>query len=116
VNAGLDLEMPGDTIWRGSLIHKSLLAKKILPRTLNARAKAVLQCVQRAAAAHPEAMELDSEGSTDDPNSGQINREFAAESIVLLRNENKVLPLSECYEEIHQGRVRGTDTSTCRRL
>jgi hypothetical protein len=94
--------MPGPAEWRGGLVKKSLIARKILPRTLDARARAVLQIVQRAAKAHPEAMELPKEGTRYDLQDKQRNREFASESVVLLRNENKVLPLGEPPRANHQ--------------
>lgn len=87
--------MPGPTAWRGTLVQRSLTAGKISPRTIDARVRAILQAVQRSAKAHPEIMEVAEEGTRYDENDKVLNRAFAAESIVLLKNNDNLLPISE---------------------
>ena len=48
INAGLDLEMPGPPRWRSfTLVNASLGSGKISPRSLDDRAKNILQFVQK---------------------------------------------------------------------
>lgn len=55
INAGVDLEMPGINRWREfDKISRSVQSRKILPRTIKARARKVLELVQKCAKATPE--------------------------------------------------------------
>ncbi|KAF8758610.1 Glycoside hydrolase family 3 [Rhizoctonia solani] len=50
LNAGLDLEMPGPPRWRQpALVNHALTSRKLLPSTLDLRAKTVLDFVQKLA-------------------------------------------------------------------
>jgi beta-glucosidase len=93
VNAGLDLEMPGPTRFRGQLITHAIMANKITRQTLDARVREVLKLVSRVARSGVSENAL--EGSRDIPETGELLRKIAGESIVLLKNENKVLPLDK---------------------
>ena len=55
INAGLDLEMPGDNKWR-TLDHtlRSVGSRKLMQRTIKERATKVLELVQKCANAAPE--------------------------------------------------------------
>lgn len=57
INAGLDLEMPGDDRWR-TVDHttRSVASRKILTRTIKERANKVLQLVQKCAKGAPEVL------------------------------------------------------------
>ncbi|KAF9473031.1 hypothetical protein BDN70DRAFT_817828 [Pholiota conissans] len=95
LNAGLDLEMPGDNKWRSlDLMTRSITSRKITTRTLKARAKKVLELVKKCAAGAPEVLDGDGiERTVDTPETTELLRKVGAESIVLLRNEGSVLPL-----------------------
>ncbi|RDW65085.1 hypothetical protein BP6252_10736 [Coleophoma cylindrospora] len=97
LNAGLDLEMPGPTRWRGIIADLAVSSRKVTHRTLDARARKVLELVKRCS-------KIDGvspvEGKRDFPSDRVLNRKVAAESIVLLKNDNKVLPLSADIDEI----------------
>lgn len=93
VNAGMDLEMPGPTRWRGQLITHSLMSKKISPHTLNLRVHEVLNLVNRVS--KTEIPENAPEGSRDIPETAELLRKISGQSIVLLKNKNQVLPLNK---------------------
>ncbi|KAK4699085.1 beta-glucosidase, partial [Phenoliferia sp. Uapishka_3] len=97
MNAGLDLEMPGPTRWRGGLVSHLLKAGKITIQAIDARAYAVLQVAQKACIADIELVRANTakEGINDSPEDRLLNRRTAAESIVLLKNNLGVLPLSK---------------------
>ncbi|KAK0482182.1 glycoside hydrolase family 3 protein [Armillaria novae-zelandiae] len=95
VHAGLDLEMPGPTRWRGDLINHLIHAGKISYDTLSSRSYAILQIVQRAVRADPSLVKNNTlpERELVSPDDIILNRKVAAESIVLLKNDLGVLPL-----------------------
>lgn len=91
VNAGLDLEMPGPSRWRGQQLSHALLSKKVTRHSLDDRVREVLQLALQAHKTKiPEnAPEL----ARDVPETRDLLRQLSAESIVLLKNEKDVLPL-----------------------
>ena len=93
LNAGLDLEMPGPTRWRGPLLNHSLLSKKISGKTLNARVLEILKLVNRTIKSGVPQNAL--EGSRNTRETSDLLRVISAESIVLLKNQNQVLPLQK---------------------
>ncbi|KIY70546.1 glycoside hydrolase family 3 protein [Cylindrobasidium torrendii FP15055 ss-10] len=95
INAGLDLEMPGDNKWR-TLEHtaRSIFARKITLRTVKERARSVLELVQRCAKECPEVVDgPDEESTVDTEETRALMREVAAKGIVLLKNEGQSLPI-----------------------
>ncbi|TEB18147.1 hypothetical protein FA13DRAFT_1746415 [Coprinellus micaceus] len=96
VNAGLDLEMPGTNKWRTlEYAGRSLQAKKITVRTIKERAKNVLNLVQKCAQGAPEILDGDGEERTlESEEDKELMRKVAAESIVLMKNTNNLLPLN----------------------
>ena len=89
----MDLEMPGPTRWRGQLITHSLMSKKISQHTLDLRVHEILKLVNRVS--KTEILENAPEGSRDIPETADLLRKISGESIVLLKNENGVLPLKK---------------------
>ena len=93
VNAGLDLEMPGPTRWRGGLLEHALTSNKVSLHTLDQRARKMLELVNHCARSGvPENAEV---GRLDNSKVEGLLRRCAAESIVLLKNERKILPLKK---------------------
>ena len=90
INAGLDLEMPAPTTWRGAALEHAVLANKVKPHILDQRVRAVLDLVK--AATKSGVPEDGAEGILNRPEDQQLLRQVAAESIVLLKNQNNVLP------------------------
>ncbi|KAG6850469.1 hypothetical protein H0H93_012890 [Arthromyces matolae] len=99
INAGLDLEMPGPPRWRTpNILLQCLSSQKLLPKTLDERVTALLTFVQKQARRNPEIVYGDGiERSRDTPEGRQFCRELAANGIVLLKNNNQLLPLDTCH-------------------
>ncbi|KAH8551262.1 glycoside hydrolase family 3 domain protein [Umbelopsis sp. PMI_123] len=90
-NAGMDLEMPGPTRIRGEKLVAEVKAGNVTEETINARARKVLELAVKAGKF--EDPEEKPEHGIDKEEHRQIIRQAGAESIVLLKNENNVLPL-----------------------
>ena len=87
--------MPGPPRWRsGLLVHHMLSCQKVLPETLDTRVTNLLTFVQRLARKNPDVVYGDGkEGSRDSPEARIFCRKLAADGMVLLKNENNILPL-----------------------
>ena len=93
INAGLDLEMPGATKWRGEILIQAVMVNKVPEHVLTERARNVLNLVNRCAAANiPERAE---EKEANTPETAAFLKKIGADSIVLMKNEDKVLPLKK---------------------
>ncbi|KAL2857593.1 putative beta-glucosidase J [Aspergillus pseudodeflectus] len=101
VNAGLDLEMPGPTRFRGPALMHALTSNKVTERTLDARVRKVLELVQLASKANIP--EYAAERELDRPEDRALLRRAAAESIVLLKNDGAVLPLDPAKKTLVVG-------------
>jgi beta-glucosidase len=102
INAGLDLEMPGPPRWRTPLlVLHTMSAQKLLSSTLDARAANVLRFIQKQARRNPEVVYGDGEErSRDSQETRDFCRKLAAEGLVLLKNENQVLPLTAAKKRV----------------
>ena len=90
VNAGLDLEMP-EPRWRGQTLLEAVQRGEVTEATLDQSVRRILQLLVKADLfEHPLA---GPEQDTDLPEHRALIREAAAEGIVLLKNEQQVLPL-----------------------
>ncbi|OKL59878.1 hypothetical protein UA08_04661 [Talaromyces atroroseus] len=90
IKAGLDLEMPGPTLLRGSLVNHALICGKLTVDDIDI-------CVRRILAFINQVMPLNiptnaPETTINTPETAQGLRELGAASIVLLKNDNSVLP------------------------
>ncbi|KAK0240437.1 glycoside hydrolase family 3 protein [Armillaria nabsnona] len=96
INAGLDLEMPGPPRWRTQLlVSHCLTSQKLLPRVIDERVTTLLRFVQHQARRNPDIVYGDGkERSRDSPEARAFCRKLAADGIVLLKNENNLLPLA----------------------
>ncbi|OQD96043.1 hypothetical protein PENSOL_c017G11380 [Penicillium solitum] len=90
MNAGLDLEMPGPPRLRGILADLAVSSRKVSHTTLDARARNVLNLVQKCAKIEGVSSV---ESTRDDVGDRSINRQLAGESIVLLKNDSGILPI-----------------------
>ncbi|KAL4797625.1 putative beta-glucosidase H [Aspergillus venezuelensis] len=95
-NAGMDLEMPGVSRYRGKYIESALQARLIKPSTLDARARKVLEFVQRASRTRVSEVEK----GRDYPEDRALMRTLCASSIVLLKNEGEILPIPKTVKRI----------------
>ncbi|KAK1149694.1 hypothetical protein N8T08_005247 [Aspergillus melleus] len=93
VLAGLDLEMPGPTRWRGGALSHAVTANKVPMAALNARVRAVLELVQKAS--RSGVPQNAPEGQLNRAEDRRLLRQIAAEAIVLMKNEDSILPLNK---------------------
>ncbi|CAI6099635.1 unnamed protein product [Clonostachys chloroleuca] len=93
VKAGLDLEMPGPPRFRGEPLKFSVSTGKPFHHVIDARAREVLNFVKKCAASGVK--ENGPENPRDTPETAALLRRIGNESIVLLKNENNVLPLKK---------------------
>ncbi|KKZ64423.1 beta-glucosidase I [[Emmonsia] crescens] len=93
INAGLDLEMPGPTRWRGSALQHATACNKVAPHVLDERVRNLLNLVNLASKSGiPENAE---EKELNRPQDQALLRCAAAQSIVLMKNENNILPFDK---------------------
>ncbi|EGV65580.1 beta-glucosidase [Yamadazyma tenuis] len=95
IQSGLDLEMPGPTIFRSVEIIKHMIESRELHiDDLDDRVRNVLNLVKWCAKSGvPENGEEDTDNDTKETSA--LLRQIAAESVVLLKNEDNVLPLKK---------------------
>jgi beta-glucosidase len=90
VNAGLDLEMPAPR-FRGEKLLEAVERGEVAESTLDTSVRRLLLLLDKAGLfAHPQSGE---EQAVDLPERRALVREAAAEGIVLLKNDEQVLPL-----------------------
>lgn len=85
--------MPGATKWRGETLVQAVGVNKVPQHILDERVRNVLNLINRCAISKiPEDAE---EKTADTPETAALLRKIGADSIVLMKNEDKVLPLSK---------------------
>lgn len=100
VNAGLDLEMPGATRYRGGLLVQSVGVNKVPQHVLDERARNVLKLVNRVGALNIPENAV--EKTADTPETAALLRKIGAESIVLMKNEGSILPFKKDKKASYQ--------------
>jgi beta-glucosidase len=90
LNAGLDLEMPGPTKYRGDRLLDGLRSGKVSQATVDESARRVLRLIARVGAFDNPA--IPAEQAIDRPEHRALIRRAGAEGIVLLKN-NGALPI-----------------------
>lgn len=91
LNAGLDLEMPGPSRFRGPRLVHAITSNKVSESTINDRVRSVLNLVKRTSSSGiPENV---AETQRNLPEDRELLRRAASESIVLLKNDDQILPL-----------------------
>ncbi|CEL05687.1 hypothetical protein ASPCAL06804 [Aspergillus calidoustus] len=93
INAGVDVDLPGPTKWRGVKLLQAITDGTVSEETVNSSARRVLELAQRLG--RFENPEEAPEVALQDPDRDQFIRVAGAQGMVLLKNENDVLPLPE---------------------
>ncbi|KAL4907752.1 hypothetical protein BDW74DRAFT_189189 [Aspergillus multicolor] len=91
INAGLDLEMPGPPEWRAKVLALAVHARKVSMEAVDASVRRVLELVNTARPIGEEDAE-DANANTEEARA--LIRRLTADSVVLLKNDQNVLPLS----------------------
>jgi beta-glucosidase len=89
IEAGLDIEMPGPSKARGNKLIEDVKSGQINTKVIDQRVLGVLKLASRSKEVASTANELAGE---DEATNGLI-RKIASNSMVLLKNENNLLPL-----------------------
>ncbi|KAK1658414.1 family 3 glycosyl hydrolase [Colletotrichum godetiae] len=89
INAGLDLEMPGPTQWRGKCLSLAVNSRKVARTTVDEAVRNILNLVNKVKDTKPASYFA----ASNTPEQQALVRRLVAESIVLLKNERKVLPI-----------------------
>ncbi|CAG8012108.1 unnamed protein product [Penicillium salamii] len=91
--AGLDIEMPGKTRWRGQALAHAVSSNKVAQYQLDERVRNVLNLVNWV---EPLGIpENAPESALNRPEDQALMRRAAAESVVLMKNEGDILPLKK---------------------
>ncbi|KAJ9157240.1 Beta-glucosidase I [Pleurostoma richardsiae] len=93
IKAGLDLEMPGPSTWRGFALRQALRCNKVTIDDVDARVRSVLRLVKHAVESGVPEMSLTEVG--DVAAAMPVLRKLASSSIVLLKNEGRILPFQK---------------------
>ena len=91
VNAGLDLEMPGPSLWRGEELIKAVERGEVQEGSVDESVRRLLRLLVKVGLF--ERPEEAAEQAIDRPEHRALIREAAGEGIVLLKNERDTLPL-----------------------
>ncbi|KAL9562632.1 hypothetical protein ACKAV7_013196 [Fusarium commune] len=91
LNSGLDLEMPGPTRWRGQKLLKEIEAGTVTTEALDKSVGRVIE-LARKTGRFEDPVEKP-EQSVEDPERLEFITSIAAEGMVLLKNDNNILPL-----------------------
>jgi beta-glucosidase len=93
INAGLDLEMPGPTRWRGNVLSHAVNSRKVAEHVLDERVRNIFNLINYAEESKiPFSGE---EKGLNRPEDQKLLRRAAAESIVLLKNNGNILPFDK---------------------
>jgi beta-glucosidase len=88
---GLDLEMPGPARWMGEKALEAVQSGEVSEATIDGKVHRLLRTMHKAGLfEHPE---LQPEQAIDHPEHRRLARKVAAEAIVLLKNNESLLPL-----------------------
>ena len=99
LNAGLDLEMPGPSVFRGQALAEAVECRKVSLKAVDAAVRNLLQLINRTKAwdnSEPQAWI-----GTDTKESQALARTIAADSIVLLKNDKSILPLDKTKKQTY---------------
>lgn len=91
VNAGMDLEMPGPTLWRGKALALAVNSRKVSHQAIEDATKNVLTLINKVKAVE----HISTPPKSDSQEQRALIRKIASEGIVLLKNDNKILPLTD---------------------
>jgi len=89
---GLDLEMPGPARWMGENVLKMVESGELSEEIVDDKIRRLLRTIERVGAF--EDPQLQPEDSQDKPEHRAVVRQAAREAIVLLKNEQNLLPLA----------------------
>ncbi|KAF2008490.1 glycoside hydrolase family 3 protein [Aaosphaeria arxii CBS 175.79] len=91
INAGLDLEMPGPSVFRGRALGWAVASRKVSELTIDRSVRNHLNLLKKVQPSEP--IPPSNPGAANTPENRALIRRLAADGIVLLKNEKNILPL-----------------------
>ncbi len=91
--AGLDLEMPGPARWMGEKVFEAVQNGSLDEAVVDDKVLRILRTLERVGAL--DTPKVKEEESIDNPAHRALIRKAGSEAIVLLKNDDKVLPITE---------------------
>lgn len=91
INAGLDLEMPGPTMYRGKSLSLAVNTRKVSHATIDLAVKRLLELTKKVTAVSSPY----NPSAADTTENRALVRKTAGDSIVLLKNSRQILPLQK---------------------
>jgi len=91
INAGLDLEMPGPPDFRGKNLALAVRSRKVSMETVDNSVRRLLELINQILAGQ----QGDPVENANTEDARALIRKLTADSVVLLKNDNRVLPLSK---------------------
>ncbi|KAG9046686.1 hypothetical protein FS837_003839 [Tulasnella sp. UAMH 9824] len=109
INAGVDLEMPGINKWRvEEKVQRCITANKVTVRTVKERAASVLRLVKQLSKTNAKIIDGDGKEAYEKKDADcALMRRVAAESIVLLKNTDNILPIKPADSGIKKIAILG---------
>ena len=92
-NAGLDLEMPGPARFFGEALVKAVKEGEVAEKTIDDKVRRILWVMDKTGALDKSITDADK--NKEFTAHGKLAREVAEEAIVLLKNDNHLLPLEK---------------------
>ncbi|MBS3750412.1 MAG: glycoside hydrolase family 3 C-terminal domain-containing protein [Anaerolineales bacterium] len=93
VGSGLDLEMPGPARWMGKDALEAVRSGKVDEKVIDDKITRLLKTLSRTGAFDQE--DIPAEEAVDRPEDRILIRQVGREAVVLLKNENALLPLDK---------------------
>ncbi|KAH6665698.1 putative glycosyl hydrolase [Halenospora varia] len=93
LNAGLDLEMPGPSVFRGEALLDLVKTERVFEESINERVKNVLGLILKTTTGNITEEKTEEVKEKENVEGRRLARQVAAEGIILLKNNNNVLPL-----------------------
>ncbi|KAH7141110.1 glycoside hydrolase superfamily [Dactylonectria macrodidyma] len=93
INAGLDLEMPGPTQWRGKCLSLAVNSRKVSHAVIDQAVRSVLDLTNKV----KQAEKIPEPARSNTPEQQALIRKLVSEGIVLLKNDKSILPLKATY-------------------
>lgn len=93
VGSGLDLEMPGPARWMGKHALEAVRSGKVDEKVIDDKVTRLLKTLSRTGAFDQEG--IPAEEAVDRPEDRTLIRQIGREAVVLLKNENDLLPLDK---------------------
>ena len=109
-NAGLDLEMPGPARFFGDALVSAVKQGEVSQETVDDKVRRILRIIFKSGAF--DGAKTPSDKSSNTPEHQKLAREVAGEAMVLLKNENNILPLRK--ESIRSIAVTGPNADEAR--